>query len=166
MPHSIVLIIVWRQRVQLARLATYRFLITVSRGYFLRSIGVLRLLSFVFVAPPVSLENVMTVFKGVRNWRTTAKKLIRAYDDEDEYIDGGMNLSALQYRHYSDEDCLKEVVKRFLQGGGRYGPPSWRQVIGSLYESDEIHLAHQFRSYCEPVTGVLVDVCVYMTLYM
>ena len=99
----------------------------------------------------------MAVVKGVRKWRAMARKLIYAYDREDDTIDSpGTDLDDLQQRHGSDEDCLKEIVKIFLQGDGWYGSPSWRRVIGSLYRSDEFQLARQFRSYCEPVTGVLV----------
>ena len=114
------------------------------------------------VAPSLTVENVMTVVKGVRNWRATAKRLLgNAYDKGDNMvISPGTDLDDLQRRHGSDEDCLREVVKIFLQGGGRYGhPTSWRVVIGSLYQSDELHLARQYRSYCEPLTGVLVYVC-------
>ena len=123
----------------------------------------LTLVFVVFVAPPLTLENVMTVVKGVRNWRAIARELIDAYDEtddaEDDIIVFGTDLDDLQRQHGSGENCLKEVVKIFLQKGGQYRPPSWRQVIGSLYKSDEIHLARQFQSYCEPLTGVLVHVC-------
>ena len=104
----------------------------------------------------------MTVVKKVRNWRATAKELIDAYDGECNWIRLGTDLDALQRRHNSDEECLNEIVKIFLQRNLRslvYGPPSWQRVIKALYVSDEIQLARQFRNYCEPLTGALVLCC-------
>ena len=115
-------------------------------------------LSFFLAAPPLTLENVLSVVKGVRNWRTLAKQLVMAYDkddDENKYYIGATDLDALQREHGSDEDCLKTVVRQFLQeGGGRYRPASWRAVIWCLYKANEIQLANQIRSYGEQLEGV------------
>ena len=102
------------------------------------------------------MENVISVVKGVRSWRTLAKKLVHAYDRNDghyAFAIGSINLDNLQHQHHSDEECLKAIVEEFLEGGW---PQSWRSVIWSLYLSDEIHLADQIQSYAEPLEGVCV----------
>ena len=117
------------------------------------------------VAPPLTVENVMSVVKGVKRWRTLAKQLVMAYDQYDERsIVSGINLDDLQRQHHSDEDCLKTIVERLLEGKGRYlyRTPSWRAVIWCLYLSDEIHLAEQIQSYGEQLEGV----CLCMWLYL
>ena len=115
------------------------------------------------VAPPLTVENVMSVVKGVKRWRTLAKQLVVTYDkdddDDDEY---SINLDDLQQQHHSDEDCLKIIIKTFLKGKGLYRQPSWRAVIWCLYLSDEIHLAEQIQSYGEQLEGV----CLCMWLYL
>ena len=105
----------------------------------------------------------ISVVKRVRRWRTLAKHLVRGYDkDDDKYNDyyGSTDLDALQHEHGSDEDCLKAVVSKFLNGKGQYRPASWRGVIWSLYKANEIQLADQIRSYAEQLEGVcLLYVC-------
>ena len=120
-------------------------------------------LSSFLAAPPLTLENVVSVVKGVRRWQILAKYLVWGYDkDEDEYSRIGTDLDALQRYYGSDEDCLKAVVSQFLQGKGRYRPASWRGVIWSLYEANEIQLADQFRSYGEQLEGVCLCMYVYI----
>ena len=109
----------------------------------------------------------MSVLKAVKRWRTLAKQLVEAYDQYDEnniVSDMMINLDDLQRQHHSDEDCLKTIIERFLEGKGRnrYRPPSWRAVIWCLYLSDEIHLAKQIQSYGEQLKGV----CLCMWLYL
>ena len=114
-------------------------------------------LSSFLAAPPLTLENVMSVVKGVRNWRTVAKHLVRAYDKddyEDKRFTGATDLDALQHEHGSDEDCLKTVVRQFLQRGGRYSEASWRAVVWCLYKANEIQVADQIRHYGEQLEGV------------
>ena len=114
-------------------------------------------LSSFLAAPPLTLENVMSVVKGVRRWRTLAKHLVNGYDkDDDEYRDypGSTDLDALQRQYGSNENCLKAAVSKFLLGKGQYSPASWRGVIWSLYEANEIQLADQIRSYGERLEGV------------
>ena len=123
-------------------------------------------LSSFLAAPPLTLENVMTVVKRVRRWRTLAKHLVNSYDRDDGYWTrnsyGSTDLDALQRQHGSDEDCLKVVVSRFLKGHSQYTQASWRALIWSLYKANEIHLADQIRSYGERLKGV----CLCMYLYI
>ena len=97
----------------------------------------------------------MSVVKGVRRWRTLAKHIVWAYDTCKymRLLPESTDLDALQREHGSDEDCLKAVVSKFLQGEGQYRA-SWRGVIWSLYEANEIQLANQIRSYGERLEGV------------
>ena len=102
----------------------------------------------------------MSVVKGVSNWRTLAKILILAYESNDDGFKLGTDLDALQRKQGSDEECLKTVVRRFLQGtGGRCWQASWRVVIWSLYKANELQLANQIRSYSEQLEGVCL--CMY-----
>ena len=64
----------------------------------------------------------------------------------------GVNTVSIKHQHVSDEACLKAVVEKFLLGEGRY-QPSWRRVIYSLDDTDEVQLADKIRSFGEPVQG-------------
>ena len=122
-------------------------------------------LSSFLAAPPLTLENVMSVVKGVRRWRTLAKHLVWAYDKDDDeykYYLYRTDLDALQHEHGSDEDCLKAVVSKFVHGEGQYRPASWRRVIWSLYEANEIQLADSIRSYGERLEGVCLCMYIYI----
>ena len=117
------------------------------------------------VAPPLTLENVMSVVKGVKRWRTLAKQLVWAYDKDDERVrgvHGAVDLDALQRQHGSDQNCIIAVLERFLEGGaGWYQQPTWRAIIFSLYKANETQLADQFRSYAEPVKGESMYFCIH-----
>ena len=105
----------------------------------------------------------MSAVKGVRRWRTLAKYLVLGYDkDDDGYSWFGTDLDALQRQYGSNEDCIKAVVSKFLQGEGQYRPASWRGVIWSLYEANEIQLADSIRSYGERLEGVCLCMYVYI----
>ena len=107
----------------------------------------------------------MSVLKGVKNWRTLAKILVRCYDKDDDgnrYYPGATDLDALQHEHGSDEDCLKTVVRQFLQGEGGQYRASWRAVIWCLYLANEIQLADQIQSYGEQLEGVCF--CIYVNI--
>ena len=64
------------------------------------------------------------------------------------------NLDDLQLQWGTDEECLQAVIEIFLQGRGRYEQPSWRAVLWSLYNADELQLAASIKSYAEPLQGV------------
>ena len=67
------------------------------------------------------------------------------------------DLDALQRQHGSDEECLKAVIEKFLQGQEfRYKRPSWRAVLLSLCNANEIQLASSIKSYAEPLQGVCI----------
>ena len=94
------------------------------------------------LAPPLTLDNVWNVVKNVRSWRTLGR-----------HIYFSSLLDAIQRQHVSDEACLKAVIEKFLSGRGCYRQPSWRALIWSLYEMNELQLAEHIRSFAEPVQG-------------
>ena len=92
-------------------------------------------------APLLTLENVLKAVEKAKNWG----------DLSDELVGHGPRRN-IQYRHNSDEDCLKAAVENFILGKGHY-ELSWRRVIFALDGANEIHLADQIRDYAEPVQG-------------
>ena len=100
-----------------------------------------------FPAPPLTLDNVLNVVKNVQDWRPLCMAML------------GYGPDVIQSQHDSDEDCLKDVVERFLRGGSAlYKKPSWRAVIWCLYKAKEIQLAEQIKSYAEGVQGTVIMV--------
>ena len=88
--------------------------------------------------------------KNVKSWRTLG-----------EQYSNLSKLDNIQRQHVSDEARLKAVVEDFLSGKSWYKQPSWRAVIWSLYEANEIQLAEHIRSSAEPVQGTVAnDECV------
>ena len=79
--------------------------------------------------------------KGV-NWRSFGECL-PLYINFDKVTEGCVSYEA----------CLEAVVKEYLT---QYNKPSWRDVIWSLYMTNQFHLADpRIRSYAEPLEGVL-----------
>ena len=96
-------------------------------------------------ALPLTLDNVWNVVKNVRSWRTLGRHVYSSFL---------FDLDEIHRQHVSDEACIKAVIEGFLSGKGRcYHQPSWRALIWSLYESNEIQLAEHIRSFAEPVQG-------------
>ena len=84
--------------------------------------------------------------KNVRSWRTLSRHI---------YLYDSSKLDDIQHQHVSDEACLKAVIEGFLSGKGyRYKQLSWRAVIWSLYEANEIQLAEHIRSFAEQMQGM------------
>ena len=113
------------------------------------------------VASPLTSDTLLPLLKGVKNWRRLAKKLTYAHDKDDEgptYFPrlgcSWHDLDDLQHRHGSDEECLKAVIKVFLEGKGQYKQPSWRAVVWSLHHANELQLAANIKSYAEPQQGM------------
>ena len=123
---------------------------------------VLRILSSLLVAPPLTSDVLLPLLKGVKSWRKLAKQLLYAYDKNDQHFPynppgySQHNLDDLQRQRGTDEDCLKGVIEIFLQGRGQYRQPSWRAVLQSLYNTNELQLAASIKSYAEPLQGVCI----------
>ena len=99
-------------------------------------------------APPLTLDNILEAVKNVQSWCTLGECIYSPLSSE---------LDAIQRQHISDEACLKAVIEGFLSDKGCY-KPSWRAVIWSLYEANEIQLAEHSRSFAEPVKGMERDI--------
>ena len=124
---------------------------------------VLRILSSLLVAPPLTSDVLLPLLKGVKSWRKLAKELIYAYDEDDPFSSlltppsySQHNLDDLQLQWGTDEDCLKAVIEIFLQGRGRYKQPSWKAVLRSIYNTDDLQPAASIKSYAEPLQGVCI----------
>ena len=125
---------------------------------------ILRILSSLLVVPPLTSDVLLPLLKGVKSWRKLARQLIYAFYKDDRgpplpprplFSDCSKhNLDDLQFELGTDEDCLKSVIEIFLQGRGRYKQPSWRAVLWSLRNADELQLAASIKSYTEPLQGV------------
>ena len=120
---------------------------------------VLIVLSSLLVAPPLTLDVLLPLLKGVKSWRKLARQLLYTYDKETrrrfhKYEFPLHNLDNLQLKWGTDEDCLKAVIEIFLQERGRYRQPSWRAVVRSLYNAEELQLAASIKSYAELLQGV------------
>ena len=93
-------------------------------------------------APPLTVDNVLKVIKGV-SWHSFGKHLCH-YCNLDKIVESCV----------SDEARLEAVVKHYLESG--VYEHSWRTVIWSLYKVNQIELADpRIRSYAEPLKGVL-----------
>ena len=125
----------------------------------------LRILSSFLVVPPLTSDVLLPQLKGVKSWRKLSKQLIYAYDNNPNPNDlfrilphpgySWHNLDDLQHQRGTNEDCLKAVIEIFLQGRGRE-QPSWRAVLQSLYNANELQLAASIKSYAEPLQGVCI----------
>ena len=114
------------------------------------------------VAPPLTSDALLPLLKGVKSWRSLAKELIYARDEDERGLYfihpprgcSRHDLDDLYHRHGSDEECLKAVIEVFLQGKGLYEHPSWGAMLVSLYSANELQLAANIKSYAEPQQGM------------
>ena len=99
-----------------------------------------------FVAPPLSVDEVLRAVEGV-NWRILGEKLIG--EKEEEFFYNRANFDRIHDENESDEARLRAVVEEFLSQADR----SWRRVIWALYCAEEIDKAQRIGSYAEPLQG-------------
>ena len=94
-------------------------------------------------APPLTIERVYEAVKRVKDWRCFGIEL-----------DILLELDAIESQYGSDDLRVKVLVEKFLRGESPVYPhPSWRAVIETLDDMNEIHLADQIIDYGEPVQG-------------
>lgn len=105
---------------------------------------------FLPLVPSLTLKNVLNVAKKVKSWRLLAKHLIGEYSIYHGFHSRFTNLDEIQHVYMSDEASIEAVLEEFLTRN-----PSWRKLIWSLYNANEFQLAHQYRSYTEPVRGIM-----------
>lgn len=94
------------------------------------------------IAPPLTLETVSEVTKGVRSLRELGRHLLSHH--------GIQKQDDIQCQHYYSD--VKAMMEAFLLGKGDY-QPSWRRVIHALYKADEGHLADHIKHFAESVQG-------------
>ena len=107
-------------------------------------------------APPLTLDNILEVVKNVQSWCTLGQHILHPLFS--------FELDIIQFQNVSDEARLKALIEGFLSGQGRY-KLSWRAVIWSLYEANEIQLAEHIRSFAEPVKGMERDIMDFSMLH-
>ena len=94
-------------------------------------------------APPLTIERVYEAIKGVKNWRDFGTGLGLLLEQD-----------AIESQYGSDDLRVKAVVEKFLRGESLLYPhPSWRVVIQTLDNMNEIYLTDQIIDYGEPVQG-------------
>ena len=109
------------------------------------------IITFVSHFPPpfstsaLTVENILTVVQGVP-WRSLGARIFPSgiYDEIDR-------------QHHTDDDRLRAVVQRFLQGDGVDKEPSWRRIILALDGANETRAANSIRHFAEPLTGKSCD---------
>ena len=94
-------------------------------------------MSFSPPVPPLTFDNILKIVKNLRRWHIL---------DHCHYF--SPNLTAIQHQH-----CVSVTIEKFLSGKGDE-QPTWRALIWSLFQSNEIQLAEQIRSFAEPLQGM------------
>ena len=100
------------------------------------------LCSFLHLAPPLTLSNVLAHVDGVKNWRELGRWLLPFNDEK---------LNAIQRENTTDQDRLRAAVELWLKGEGL--SPSWRSLVYSLDWAGELTVADPIRGFAEPPRG-------------
>ena len=93
------------------------------------------------------MDTVLTAVQGV-NWRTLGKRLL-LYDYS--------KLNEIEQLYQSDDDRLRAVIERWMQGDREDEQPSWRRIVWALDDADETRIADNIRHFAEPVSGKSCD---------
>jgi hypothetical protein len=104
----------------------------------------------VFIAPPLTLENILKFTKKVRNWRNLCDALGIRHSKIAEIVQLNHDI-----RKATDDDYLEAGILAFLRGEGGY-QPTWRAIVHALlYESNGPYLAlnETLRSYSKGPKG-------------
>ena len=107
------------------------------------------------LAPPLTVENILTAVQGVA-WRKLGKGLLPLT------ISGGQltcpKLDEIERQHKSDDSRLRAVIECWLQGDGKDEEPSWRRIILALDDATETRAtANTMRQFAEPLPGKSCD---------
>ena len=104
-------------------------------------------------APPLTLDNVLTVVQGVHWARLGARLLFKTHGDNGTLS----KLKEIESQHQSDADRLHAVVKTWMQSCGKDQEPSWRHIIWSWDQScnlgNKAKVPDNIRHFAEPVLG-------------
>lgn len=91
----------------------------------------------------LTVDTVMRVVQGVRDWRMFGVWLFPSDDDPDHKLD------AIQQQYSSEKDRLHAIVQEWLKGY----QPSWRRLILALDQAGESTLANPLRKFVEQPQG-------------
>ena len=109
------------------------------------------------LAPPLTIENILTAVQGVA-WRKLGERLTLAdYNLESEQLTYP-KLDEIAQQHQSDDSRLHAVIECWLQGEGLDKEPSWRALILRLDDATETSAAADtIRHFAEPLPGQSCD---------
>ena len=114
------------------------------------------------LAPPLTVENILTAVEGVA-WRKLGEKLISGdYNFESHQWDY-LKLDEIAQQHQSDDSRLRAVIECWLQGEGRDEEPSWRRIIWALdHVTETTAAANHIRHFAEPLPGESCDSIIFL----
>ena len=109
------------------------------------------------LAPPLTIENILTAVQGVA-WRKLGEKLTpRDFNHESLQLEYP-KLDEIAQQHQSDDSRLHAVIECWLQGEGLDEEPSWRRIILALDGATETRAAADtIRLFAEPLPGESCD---------
>ena len=109
-------------------------------------------------APPLTVDNVLTVVQGV-HWRTLGEALFctRYNIFDHKPVGAESKLEEIQHQHWSDADRLHTVVNTWVKGRGYDKETSWRHLLHRLDKGSMTEIADKIRHFAEPVPGKSCD---------
>ena len=109
------------------------------------------------LAPPLTIENILTAVQGVA-WRKLGEGLIYGIYSSTVCLSGYPKLDEIERHHKSDDGRLCAVIECWLQGEGVDKEPSWRRIICVLDDATETRAAtDNIRHFAEPLPGESCD---------
>ena len=117
------------------------------------------------LAPPLTIENILTAVQGVA-WRKLGEGLIYGIYSSTVCLSGYPKLDEIERHHKSDDGRLCAVIECWLQGEGVDKEPSWRRIICVLDDATETRAAtDNIRHFAEPLPGESCDSITFFTVY-
>ena len=105
------------------------------------------------LAPPLTLENILTAVQGV-TWKKLGKGLLYGGHSRRKYP----KLDKIEEEHQSDDSRLRAVIECWLKGEGSDQKPSWRVLIRILDDETKTNpAADTIRCFAEPLPGKSCD---------
>jgi len=117
----------------------------------------LPLLPSTLLAPPLTVENILTAVQGVP-WRYLGERLIYGVYSGTVLLGDYSKLDEIERCHKSEKSRLHAVIQCWLQGDGKDNEPSWRRIIWTLDHANETSTAADtIRHFAEPLPGESCD---------
>ena len=105
------------------------------------------------LAPPLTLENILTAVQGV-TWKKLGKGLLYGGHSRRKYP----KLDKIEEEHQSDDSRLRAVIECWLKGERSDQKPSWRVLIRILDDETKTNpAADTIRCFAEPLPGKSCD---------